>query len=386
VTDQDRSLPLSPLGVSAGAVDVLVVDDEAYIREILSRFLVSIGCSVRTAPAVPEARNEVARALPTLVFLDINMPGPSGLELLEELAPRYPETAVIMSTAVGDIQTAMKAIRMGAADYVHKPMHLESIRFVVSRALERRQLILDNREYQSNLESLVEKRTEEVRQKTMQLVRTQAALVRGLCRLTEFRDPETGEHLDRMARYAHVLAEHVERHVPGLPDDYPQLVYLAAPLHDIGKVGVPDSILLKPAALTDSEYEVIKRHTTIGGDIIQSVKNKLDGHHANFLDVGEEVCYGHHERWDGGGYPAGIAGDNIPLSARIATIADYFDACTTARVYRSEPIPFDYVSNTIIENSGRAFDPVVVQAFVAQQRRFHDIMVGTAQQWSGPEI
>jgi putative two-component system response regulator len=349
------------------AIKALVVDDEAHVRDIMSRYLGALGYEVRQAVDVPNARTELATCSPSLVFLDINMPGPSGLELLEELAPRWPETAVIMSTAVGDIQTAMDAIRRGAADFIQKPVTLETVRFVAGRTLERRELLIQNRKYQRDLEKLVQKRTEELHRRNVQLLRTQNALVRGLCRLTEFRDPDTGEHLDRMARYTQIIAMRIAWSHPELGSSFDENMRQAAPLHDIGKVGIPDAILLKPGNLTASEFSIIKRHTSIGADTLTVIKSRLEKDCAPYLNVGIEICLSHHERWDGKGYPYGRKGTEIPLSARIVAVADYFDACTSPRIYRHRPINANDVIENIRENSEKAFDPEVVEAFLAER-------------------
>lgn len=355
-------------------VDVLVVDDERHVRDVMSRFLALAGYKVRQAYDVPSARTLIAESVPDLVFLDINMPGPSGLELLAELAPLWPEVAAVMSTAVGDLETAMEAIRKGAADYLQKPVNLQTVKLVAERTLERRRLTIENRDYQFHLEALVEKRTEELRLKTVQILRTQAALVYGLCRLAEFRDAETGGHLERMSIYSQILAERLSSVRTDLPKDFAKLMRQAAPLHDIGKVGVPDAVLLKTETLTEDEFELIKRHTIIGAETLQHVRKRVENDYAPFLDIGMEICIGHHERWDGHGYPFGRGGDDIPISARVAAVADYFDACTSSRIYRPEPMPFIDVRNEISVNAGKAFDAQVVEAFVAEEERIYNAL------------
>ena len=253
-----------PFDADSARASILIVDDEPFVRDIVSRYLTPHGHRVRQASSVNHAREEIRRERPEVVFLDINMPGSSGFELLEELAPRWPEVAVVMATANGDIATAMRAIREGAADYITKPLDCETIRFVLSRTLERRQMYLMNAYYQGRLEDLVEKRTEELRNRTDELIHTQDALVRGLCRLTEFRDHGTGEHLDRMSEYAREIARRLMKTHPELPTTFPDLIHMAAPLHDIGKVGIPDAILLKPGPLTDEERTIMRTHTVIG--------------------------------------------------------------------------------------------------------------------------
>lgn len=361
---------------AAPSADILIVDDERYVREVMTRFLALSGYSTRMAHDVPSARREIEVAPPALVFLDINMPGTNGLDFLKgELAPRWPEIAVVISSAVGDLDTAMEAVRAGAADYIQKPVSMALVQLTAARALERRRLVLENREYQERLQALVDIRTAQLREKAIQLLRTQSALVHGLCRLSEHRDAETGEHLDRMAVYAQILAERVQRMLPdAVPADFPQLVRQAAPLHDIGKVGIPDSILLKTGTLDDGEFDLIKRHTIIGAETLDMARRKLENDYAPFLDVGAEICLGHHERWDGRGYPHGRRGEEIPISARVAAVADYFDACTSSRVYRPYPMLADEVRKKISENSGKAFDPLVVRAFLDEETRIYAIL------------
>lgn len=358
---------------SRRTADILVVDDEPYVRDVLSRFLKPSGHQVRQAADVSHARMEIATKMPDIVFLDINMPGPPGMELLEELAPQWPSVAVIMATAVGDVGTAMQAIRAGAADYIHKPLDFETVRFVLSRTLERRHVYLQNISYRERLEALVEERTAELRQKTQALVRSQDALVRGLCMLSEFRDKETGAHLDRMSRYAQMIAKHMVGSMDGATQPFDDLVHMAAPLHDIGKVGIPDAILLKPGTLTDDERRIMQRHTIIGAETIAHVRERLGGEHSAFLDVAYDICLGHHERWDGKGYPHGRHGAETPLSARIAAVADNLDACLSARPYRRVPMQFVEVTKEIMGKSGTAFDPEVTAAYFELQDKLEKV-------------
>ncbi|MBX7246888.1 MAG: response regulator [Candidatus Sumerlaeaceae bacterium] len=360
--------------VNSSPADILVVDDEAYVREVMARYLKASGHTVRQADGVDSARREIERQAPALVYLDINMPGPSGLDLLKELGPRWPDVAVVMVTAIGDVATAVDALRAGAADFINKPATFENVKLVTARTLERRHLVLENQRYHLKLESLVVERTEELRARNRELLRTQDALVRGLCRLTESRDRDTGAHLDRMSRYAQILARRIAAEHPELPKDFDKLIHMAAPLHDIGKVGVPDSILSKPGPLTPEEFEIMKRHTIFGAETLAHIKKQLMGKYAQFLDFGEEICRSHHERWDGHGYPDGIAGDKIPLPARICMVADYLDACLSSRVYRKVSLHFDQVRSDIVGGAGTMFDPEVVAAFIAEESNLRSVV------------
>jgi putative two-component system response regulator len=351
---------------------ILVVDDELSIREILRRTLHRRGLEVIVAGSVAEARAAIKAHPPfALVLADVNMPGAPGTDLLAELAPCAPETGVMMVTAVGDLQVAVAALKAGAYDYLLKPFDTDTLTITVERALQRRTAELQLKEYKHDLERMVKERTEALHQRTNELVATQRALLRGICHMAEFRDPETGRHLDRMAHYSHILARYVGmqpafRNV--VDDSFVSTIHQAAPLHDIGKIGIPDSVLCKPGKLTPEEWVIMKRHPAIGRDALRAVQRSLPpGADMLMVDMAADVAGCHHERWDGKGYPDGTAGEAIPLCARIVSVADYYDACTSARVYRKEPIPHETVMAALTGEAKDQFDPSVVQAMVAAQ-------------------
>ncbi|MBW2309380.1 MAG: response regulator [Deltaproteobacteria bacterium] len=354
---------------------ILIVDDEPAIRTLIRRALEMAGYrSVHEADCVDTARRLLSEEGPfDLVLCDIRMPGDSGMLLLRELAPRAPDTVVVMATVVEEVRVAVESLQSGAYDYVLKPFEVSTIQLVAGRALRRRQLEIENRNFQAHLEEMVRLRTQELDVRTKALSITRHGLLRGLCCLAEFRDPETGVHLDRMAVNCLALARQIQRdsaYAPMITDTFVDQLFESAPLHDIGKVGIPDSILLKPDKLTSEEFKVMKQHTTIGFNALKSIKSEMGEVEGSFIDMAIEVAQSHHERWDGRGYPQGLSGGGIPLSARIVALADMYDACCSPRVYRPQPIRREKVLQMIEEDSGHAFDPVVVEAFFRSKDDF----------------
>ncbi|MHC4480047.1 MAG: HD-GYP domain-containing protein [Planctomycetota bacterium] len=356
---------------------ILVVDDESNIRDIVERALRKVGYrGVAQADSVGAARRRIAEEGPfALVVLDIRMPDEPGTKLLKELAPLAPATVTIMATAVAEIETAIQALKAGAYDYLVKPLIPDAIQLSAGRALRRRRLELDAIERQERARLLIEDRTQA-------LEATRHALLRSLCQMVEFRDAETGAHLRRIPQYARILAVDLAQNSPygeAITDDFVAHLVESAPLHDIGKVAVPDSILLKPAELTQSEFEEIKRHTVAGCQLCQSVRNELGEGRSSFIDMATEVTYSHHERWDGEGYPLGSAEADTPLSGRIVHMADFYDACRSPRVYRPEPVPREKVMEMIEEGRGVEFDPEVVDSFLRVRDRFIAVEEGNQE-------
>jgi len=350
---------------------ILVVDDSPSVRDIIMRSLQQVGYGdVRGAASVAEARERIATEGPfDLVILDIRMPGQSGMELLRQLAPLAPKTAVIMATAVADIETAVAALRLGAYDYVLKPLLPEAIQLSVARALRKRRLELQELERSEQIETLV-------RERTKALQATQQALLSAMCHMAEFRDPPTGAHLQRVVAYARTLAVELARNSPyagRIDEAFIAHLTESAPLHDIGKVGVPDRILLKPGKLTPEEFEQMKLHTVYGETICRLVRDRLGSQSAGFIDMAIEVAGSHHEAWDGSGYPAGFVGQEIPLSARIVRLADFYDACRSPRVYRPQPLSREQVMSMVREGAGSMFDPEIVAAFDRSVDKFAEI-------------
>lgn len=342
---------------------ILVVDDEAAVRELLVSQLDFLGFeALQTADG--EYSLEIARSEhpPALVLLDIEMPRLSGVDLLRQLKQINEDIQVVMVSGLRDLATVRECLREGAYDYLAKPFELEDLHNTAERALERRQLIRQNRDYKEHLERKVLEKTEEIR-------RTRDLALMTLAKLAESRDSETGLHLERMAEYSRILAKGLHRDArhPEVDDEFVDWVFKSAPLHDIGKVGIADAILRKAGPLTLEETEIMRRHTTIGGDTLRSVLEQFSG--TSFLTMAMEIAYFHHERWDGGGYPHGVAGEDIPLAARIVSIADAYDAITSRRPYK-EPLSHEVAVHRIRIDSGKHFDPRLVEAFLGSEEEF----------------
>lgn len=337
---------------------ILVVDDEPTVRELLISQLQYLGFE---ASATGDADVAMARAAgatpPGLVLLDIEMPGSSGLELLRRLKSAFEDLQVVMVSGLHDLATVRECLRSGAYDYLAKPFELEDLANTVERALERRRLMRQNREYQEDLERMVLEQTEEIR-------RTRDIALFTLAKLAESRDSETGMHLERIAEYSRILALGLQSgpYADSVDDEFVEWLVKSSPLHDIGKVGIPDSILRKPGPLTSAEEAVMRTHTTIGGDTLRSVLERYRG--PSFMNMAMEIAYSHHERWDGAGYPAGLAEHRIPLGARIVAVADAYDVITSHRPYKTA-MPHEEAVRRIRIDRGQHFDPVLVDTFLA---------------------
>jgi response regulator RpfG family c-di-GMP phosphodiesterase len=328
---------------------ILIVDDEANVRSILSRHLTDEFSECTTSHSAFDALNKIKKEHYSLVISDIMMPGMSGMELLRYIKKHDSDTAVIMITGVLDIATAVDSLRTGACDFITKPFDLPSIRRAVERALERRQLLLENRYYQQELEKKVRERTVELNGALNEVEESYRMTLEALVTAMDAREHETQAHSHRVREYTLTLAERL-----GLASDELVHVGRGALLHDVGKIGVPDSILLKPARLTAEEWVEMRKHPQIGYDILKNIK---------FLSPAAEIVLCHQERWDGKGYPNMLAGADIPMGARIFAVADTMDAMTSNRPYR-KAMSFQVALNEIERCSGSQFDPEVVEAFL----------------------
>ena len=332
---------------------ILIVDDEPSVSDILSRWLVAEGHAAARASNGAEALEALRDGDFALVVTDIMMPGMTGLELLREVGRLYPRTAVIMLTGLDDRATATEALHLGAYGYMLKPFEENEVLINVTNALQRRSLEIMRDRYEERLE-------EEVRARTVEVRRTQEEITLRLTTASEYRDEETGTHIRRMGLYAARLAE-------GLGCDRKTLldIRLAAPMHDVGKIGVPDGILQKPGRLTPEEFEEIMRHPAIGAHILESSSVPL-------LGLAREIALCHHEKWDGSGYPGHLRGDTIPLRTRIVAVADVYDALVSDRVYR-KALPEEEALEIMRQGRGVHFDPRVYDCFREALPDFHRI-------------
>ncbi len=336
---------------------ILVVDDELSVREILAEGLEAFGFETRMAADADEAMEMLKKERFHLLLTDIDMPGRSGIDLMNGAQAKFPDLDVVMVTGVVDAKTAIRSIREGASDYLTKPFNLEEVQIVVDRTLEKRRLIVENRSYQEHLEDLVELRTGELVEKHREVERLYDDLqdsyessLQALVTALDFRDNETQGHSYRVVEYAVMVAA-----VMGIVE--PELTWIrrGAILHDVGKIGTPDAILKKPGKLDAEEWKEMKRHPEMGFRMLQ---------HIRFLEPALDIVMNHQERFDGTGYPRGLKGEDIPLGARIFAVVDTFDAMTSDRPYR-KALTIDDARNEIEEWSGRQFDPSVAAAFLS---------------------
>lgn len=332
---------------------ILIVDDEAFVCRLVERTLTANGHRCATATSGQEALDTLSLGGFGLIVSDIMMPGMSGLELLARAKESHPGIAAIMLTAVDDQETAIKALELGAYGYVIKPFNPNELLINVVNALRRQELERMRDEYEGRLERDVRERTAEIR-------RTQEEVMVRLVSAAGYRDEETGAHIRRIGLFARALAERL-----GWDDAAQGDILLAAPMHDIGKIAIPDHILRKPGKLTPSEFERIKSHTVIGAQIMADSGIAL-------LGMARDIALSHHERWDGTGYPHGLAGEDIPMSARIVAVCDVYDALLHDRVYRPGSSEEEALA-IMREGRGRHFDPAVLGAFMEELPQFQRI-------------
>jgi putative nucleotidyltransferase with HDIG domain len=330
---------------------ILVVDDEEAIREIVCSMLAaahykcSQASSGLTALAVLDSGEEFELMLSDLMMADLD-----GIGLLEKTKERFPDMPVVMVTAVHDISVALAAIRNGAYDYLLKPFEREQLLATVRRALENRRLKLENRAYQTNLESLVAARTDQLRKAMERLERSYDITLEALGDALDLKDAETEGHSKRVTAFTIAIASAM-----GLSADQIRVIARGAFLHDIGKMAIPDAILRKPGALTHEEVNIMREHCYRGYQMLKKIP---------FLTEAAEIVYSHQERFDGTGYPRGLKAEQIPLGARMFSVADTLDAITSDRPYR--PAQSLTAAREEIERwSGRQFDPEVVKTFLA---------------------
>ncbi|PPD58765.1 HD domain-containing phosphohydrolase [Dehalogenimonas etheniformans] len=344
---------------------LLVVDGDDGQRKILSSMLLSEGYHCLVSSNAAQAMELVENHEVALAFLATNLCGKSGFQLLREIKAKGTDTSVIIVADAKDVDFAIQSVKSGAYDFVTRPVNPVLLGLSIRRALETRRLeslAFDNKR---SLESKVAERTRDLSQNLAKIKSASIDTIMRLSRAAEFKDEDTGSHIERMSRYTAIVADRM-----GLPDAYVESMLYASSMHDIGKIGIPDSILLKSGKLSSEEWEVMKRHTIIGAKI-------LDGAEAEVVRLGGIIALSHHEKWNGTGYPFGFKGEDIPLSGRIAAIADVFDSLTSKRVYRADDFTADETFRIIEQSVGVQFDPAVFTAFkaawpdiVSEQERF----------------
>ncbi len=369
---------------SSAPARILIVDDDPVVAGMLGVTLTAAGFQVVEANSGEEALALLAKAaeadigrLPDIVFLDVEMwNGIDGFEVCRQLKanPATRPIPVIFLTAKSDPAYEQLGFALGAVDYITKPISppIVNARVRTHLALKAAADFLQDRN--AYLEQEVERRTEEARRRTEELRISQEVTMVALASLAETRDNETGNHILRTQHYVLALAKHLRGHArfsAALSEEAVDRLFKAAPLHDIGKVGIPDRILLKPGRLDADEFEIMKTHTTLGRDAIENALKRV-GVHIPLLEIAKEIALSHQEKWDGSGYPEGLAGEAIPLSARLMAVADVYDALISRRVYKA-PMSHEQASEIIAAGRGRHFDPDISDAFVVLEQQFRSI-------------
>ncbi len=338
---------------------ILVVDDDKTNLTLAQKILLPYYRIAATNSGLG-ALKYLENNRPDLILLDINMPEMNGFQVMEQL--RINEVTakipVIFLTADSLVETEVKCFRMGAVDFVTKP-------FVPDILLSRVGKTLELEQYRHNLEKMVKEQAAKIIEDAVRISKIQDSVIVGMANLIESRDGSTGKHVKNTQMYVKmILDELYKRNLfpEQLTEEYMEDICKAAPLHDVGKIKVPDSVLQKPGKLTSEEYELMKRHTTYSEKIIKMIIGDVEDE--NYVRIVEDIAMYHHERWDGTGYPMGLAGDRIPLAARIMAVADVFDALYEERVYKPPIRPIERIMQIMMEGRGTQFDPVIMDVFM----------------------
>lgn len=334
---------------------IMIVDDDPAVQRMMRRILSRSGYHVSLADDGDEALKKIDAVAPDLILLDLSMPGPDGFEVASQLKSHIEthDIPVILVTGLTSVQNHVKAMDMGVDDFLSKTADPEEILARVRSHLKIKKLNDQLKEYRASLERTVASRTLQLKDASLEIIwRLTAA--------AEYRDNETGAHIKRMSHYTARIAQRM-----GLPAKSVEALLYGAPMHDIGKIGIPDTILLKPDKLTPQEWEIMRQHPTIGANI-------LHGSKIGFVRMGATIALTHHERWDGSGYPQGLKGRQIPLAGRVAALADVFDALTSKRSYK-DALSTDEANRIIRKARGAHFDPQVVDVFLSIQDEIRQI-------------
>ncbi len=329
---------------------ILIVDDEPSVCQLLSDKLTKEGLRCQSCSSAEEAVRIAGETVFDVIISDLRLPGMSGLDLLEVVHQKYPQCAFLIVTGVDDVRVGIDAMKRGANDYVVKPFQLDAVLASIRRALERKRLENDVENYRQNLEQMVEQRTKQLQTAMKRIERTYDETLEALGAALDLRDTETEGHCPRVSRCCLEMAKAM-----GCTPEQLKQIARGSYLHDIGKIGIPDAILLKPGRLTEEETAVMQTHARVGYDLVSRI---------GFLAPAAEIVLTHQERYDGTGYPQGLMGDEIPLGSRIFAVADTLDAMTSDRPYR-HALPFSAARAEIIREVGRQFDPEVVRIFLS---------------------
>jgi putative two-component system response regulator len=340
---------------------ILIVDDLSVNIDVLA-FCLGDKYRVSASQDSTLALRSLQYVKPNLILLDLIMPGLDGFEFCKFVKsdPMTSDIPIVFITAASEVSELSKAFSLGAVDYITKPIATEEVRARVRTHLRLKAAEEALKSQNQILERKVRERTRKIQEKQTEIEEVQKEAILRLCLAAELRDMETGMHIRRIQEYSALLGRNC-----GLPEDEVELLYLASAMHDLGKIGIPDSILLKPGKLTVDEWKIMKTHTTIGA-------RGLSGSRFKLIRLAERIAHHHHERWDGTGYPCGLKETEIPIEARIVSIVDGFDAMLSKRPYKN-PMPMEEVLENIRAARGLAYDPVVVDIFLGNIGQFQEV-------------